>query len=30
VLFQGNASYAVLEGFPWDRLQVLPFNYGKP
>lgn len=22
--------YAVLNGFPWDRLQFLPLNYGRP
>lgn len=25
----GTPSYAVLQGFPWDRLQALPKNYGK-
>lgn len=30
VLFSGKPSYAVLDGFPWDRLQFLPMNYGKP
>lgn len=29
-LFGGQPSYAVLNGFPWDRLQFLPMNYGKP
>ncbi|WP_228536345.1 hypothetical protein [Noviherbaspirillum malthae] len=29
-LFNGTASYAVLDGFPWDQLQFLPMNYGKP
>jgi hypothetical protein len=29
-LFGGKPSYAVLDGFPWNRLQFLPFNYGKP
>jgi hypothetical protein len=29
-LFQGKPNYAVLNGFPWDRLQFLPINYGKP
>ena len=28
-LFSGTPSYAVLNGFPWDKLQFLPFNYGK-
>jgi hypothetical protein len=29
-LFAGKPSYAVLDGFPWERLQFLPMNYGKP
>ena len=29
-LFQGVPSYALLNGIPWDRLQFLPMNYGKP
>ena len=29
-LFNGTADYAVLNGFPWNRLQFLPMNYGKP
>jgi hypothetical protein len=29
-LFAGTPPYAILEGFPWDRLQFLPFDYGKP
>ncbi|MEC5218953.1 hypothetical protein RCH09_003933 [Actimicrobium sp. GrIS 1.19] len=29
-LFAGRPSYAVLNGFPWDRLQFLPMDYGKP
>jgi hypothetical protein len=29
-LFAGQPSYAILNGFPWDRLQFLPMNYGKP
>jgi hypothetical protein len=29
-LFSGKPSYAVLDGFPWDKLQFLPMNYGKP
>jgi hypothetical protein len=28
-LFEGKANYAVLNGFPWDKLQFLPLNYGK-
>lgn len=29
-LFNGTADYALLDGFPWNRLQFLPMNYGKP
>lgn len=29
-LFGLIPNYAVLNGFPWDRLQFLPMNYGKP
>lgn len=29
-LFWGKPSYAVLDGFPWDKLQFLPMDYGKP
>ncbi|MGH6683330.1 MAG: class I SAM-dependent methyltransferase [Pseudolabrys sp.] len=29
-LWKGTPSYAILTGFPWDRLQFLPMNYGKP
>ena len=29
-LFAGKPAYAQLDGFPWDRLQFLPMNYGKP
>lgn len=29
-LFGGHPNYAVLNGFPWERLQFLPMNYGKP
>ncbi len=29
-LFNGTPSYAVLNGFPWQNLQFLPMNYGKP
>lgn len=29
-LFGGKPAYAVLDGFPWDKLQFLPMNYGKP
>jgi hypothetical protein len=29
-LFSGKPSYLVLDGFPWNKLQFLPMNYGKP
>lgn len=29
-LFDGKPSYAVLNGFPWHRLQFLPMHYGRP
>jgi hypothetical protein len=29
-LFNGTPSYAILNGFPWEKLQFLPVNYGKP
>lgn len=29
-LFQGQADWQVLQGFPWDKLQFLPMDYGKP
>ncbi|WP_229448224.1 DUF4124 domain-containing protein [Massilia sp. CF038] len=29
-LFANKPSYAVLDGFPWEKLQFLPMNYGKP
>ena len=29
-LYENKPSYAVLNGFPWDQLQFLPINYGKP
>lgn len=29
-LFGWKPNYAVLNGFPWDRLQFLPMHYGEP
>lgn len=29
-LFGSTPLYAILSGFPWNRLQFLPMNYGKP
>ncbi len=28
--FENKATWAVLSGFPWDKLQFLPRSYGKP
>jgi len=29
-LFGGKPAWSILQGFPWDMLQFLPMNYGKP
>ena len=29
-LFGNKQPYAILEGMPWNRLQFMPMNYGKP
>ena len=29
-LFENKPDYAVLQGFPWDKLQFLPMNYQAP
>jgi hypothetical protein len=29
-LFKGRAKGAIMDGFPWDRLQFLPVDFGKP
>lgn len=29
-LFNGTPAYAILNNFPWDKLQFLPVDYGKP
>ena len=29
-LMGGTPSYAVMKNFPWDKLQALPKDYGKP
>ena len=29
-LFAGYRQYQILENFPWDKLQFLPSDYGKP
>jgi hypothetical protein len=28
-LFNGTQTYALMNGFPWDKLQFLPKDYGK-
>lgn len=29
-LFNGTPSYELLKGIPWDKLQFMPRDYGKP
>ncbi len=29
-LFGNTASYAIMNGFPWDKVQFMPVDYGKP
>lgn len=29
-LWRGTPVYRVLSGFPWDKLQFLPIDCGKP
>jgi hypothetical protein len=29
-IFNNAPAWAILEGFPWDKLQFLPKDYGKP
>lgn len=29
-IFGGKPAWSILQGFPWDKLQFLPMNYGKP
>lgn len=29
-LFNGTPQYQIMDGFPWDRLQFMPMDYGKP
>lgn len=29
-MMRGVPHYSILTGFPWDRLQALPVDYGKP
>ncbi len=29
-LFGGKPAWSILQGLPWEKLQFLPMNYGKP
>ena len=29
-VFNGTPHYAILEGFPWEKLQFLAMDYGRP
>jgi hypothetical protein len=29
-LFDGKPAWSILQGLPWERLQFLPMDYGKP
>lgn len=29
-LFGGKPAWSILQGFPWEKLQFLPVDYGKP
>ena len=29
-IFAGKPAWSILQGFPWDKLQFLPMDYGKP
>jgi len=29
-LFDGKEAWSILQGFPWEKLQFLPMNYGQP
>lgn len=29
-LFRGKPAWSILSGFPWDKLQFLPMDYGQP
>jgi hypothetical protein len=29
-LWNGTPNYGILAGFPWDKLQFMPMNYGRP
>ncbi len=29
-LFDGTPNYNIMDRFPWDKMQFLPMNYGRP
>jgi hypothetical protein len=29
-IWNGTPTYEMLRGFPWEKLQFLPMNYGRP
>jgi hypothetical protein len=29
-IWNGSPTYKILAGFPWEKLQFLPMNYGRP
>lgn len=29
-IFGGKPAWSILQGMPWERLQFLPVDYGKP
>lgn len=29
-IFQGKPAWSILQGMPWEKLQFLPLDYGKP
>jgi len=29
-IYGSTPHYTLLDGIPWDKLQALPLNYGKP
>lgn len=29
-IYNGTPNYSILNGFPWDQLQFMPKDYGKP
>ncbi len=29
-MFNGTPGYQILKGFPWDKMQAIQVDYGKP